>query len=229
MSFEDNDTEAVEYVLGLMDREDRRRFEAALLDDPALAESVWRAEEMLVGLAEAVKARPVPPHVKRGLDQRLFGRSGQSRGRDRQAVRFWRGVSGVLGAATVAGLALVAVLVARPEVVVAPSQQLIAAIVRPDGSVMLARLREDGLLVAEAFPIADTGSPELWLLPEGGAAPISIGLLEAAERTRFEVPEQADALVRSGSQLAITLEPQGGSPTGQPTGPVIGAGPLTDI
>jgi anti-sigma-K factor RskA len=93
---------------------------------------------------------------------------------------------------------------------------------------MLARLRADGTVVAEPFAVAETGSPELWLVAEG-TAPVSLGILAAEERSSHDVPEAADPIARPGSQLVITLEPSGGSPTGQPTGPVLGAGPLTDI
>jgi anti-sigma-K factor RskA len=36
-------------------------------------------------------------------------------------------------------------------------------------------------------------------------------------------------MIASGALFAISLEPEGGSPTGQPTGPVVAAGDLRSI
>ena len=55
---------------------------------------------------------------------------------------------------------------------------------------------------------------ELWLIPPGGT-PVSLGLLEAAPLTL------ATARPQAGWTLAVTLEPAGGGPNGQPTGPVL--------
>jgi anti-sigma-K factor RskA len=67
-------------------------------------------------------------------------------------------------------------------------------------------------------------SYELWLLtPEGGVISLAVlGSLDA----RFVVPESHRARVRAGAQLAVSVEPSGGSPTGKPTGPVILVGPI---
>jgi anti-sigma-K factor RskA len=67
-------------------------------------------------------------------------------------------------------------------------------------------------------------SLELWAIPPG-QAPQSVGLVS---------PEGLTALRRAQGlagvqQLAITLEPPGGSPTGAPTGPVIMSGDVLKI
>jgi anti-sigma-K factor RskA len=228
MSLDETDTEALEYVLALTERDDRRAFEAALLDDPAIAERVWQTEEMFAPLAAAVRDRPVPPRVKRALEARLFGPPGVATAAVRRVPgTLVRAVGRGLAAAALAGLALVAILLVRPELVAPASAQWVAAIVRNDGGVTLAWRRTDGALVAEPFAVARAGSPELWLVPAVGS-PQSLGLLEA-EGSRFRVPAASDALFRPGSRLVVTLEPEGGSPTGQPTGPALGAGNLTRI
>ncbi len=78
-------------------------------------------------------------------------------------------------------------------------------------------------LVARAakLPARPAGSDyELWALPKG-AAPVSLGVLPAAgatSRTLTVIQKQALAL---SNEVAVTIEPLGGSPTGQPTGAVI--------
>ena len=61
---------------------------------------------------------------------------------------------------------------------------------------------------------------ELWAPPEGGA-PVSLGLLpKTGEQRRVLTPAQQTALA-GAKQIAVSLEPEGGSPTGAPTGPVL--------
>ena len=67
---------------------------------------------------------------------------------------------------------------------------------------------------------------ELWLI-EGSAAPVSIGLIPAGSTVRLPVTPKAK--LGSGDVLAVSVEPAGGSPTGQPTGPVVALGDLTSI
>ena len=59
-------------------------------------------------------------------------------------------------------------------------------------------------------------SLELWALPRGGQ-PKSLGLV-AGEKTELKLLAAADQSLGEVPALAVSLEPQGGSPTGQPTG-----------
>jgi anti-sigma-K factor RskA len=68
-------------------------------------------------------------------------------------------------------------------------------------------------------------SYELWMLPEGGN-PVSLGVLpERGDRSLVLNDAQFAALSRA-SAVAVSLEPEGGSPTGLPTGPVLYSAPL---
>jgi anti-sigma-K factor RskA len=62
----------------------------------------------------------------------------------------------------------------------------------------------------------------LWLIAEGGA-PVSLGLLEPQGPSRITVPDDLRPVL-AGATLAVSDEPPGGSPTGQPTGAVLAAG-----
>lgn len=71
-------------------------------------------------------------------------------------------------------------------------------------------------------------SLELWVLPKEGA-PRSLGLVaNAMGDTRIEVPYSDPRLV-GATALAISMEPPGGSPTKQPTGPVLCSGPIAPM
>lgn len=61
---------------------------------------------------------------------------------------------------------------------------------------------------------------ELWALPTGAAA-VSLGVMPVrGETSRVLTDTQRRALARA-AQVAVSVEPVGGSPTGQPTGPVV--------
>ncbi|MFN3636419.1 MAG: anti-sigma factor domain-containing protein, partial [Rhizobium rhizophilum] len=70
---------------------------------------------------------------------------------------------------------------------------------------------------------ADQKSLELWLV-EGEQAPVSLGVLPQTGQGEIDVPEDLRARLAEGVVLAVSLEPFGGSPTGQATGPVVALG-----
>lgn len=70
------------------------------------------------------------------------------------------------------------------------------------------------------YPKLGEHSLELWLITDAG--PVSLGLLPTTGSGTMKMPAgiKGDQLM-----LAVSLEPVGGSPTGQPTGPVLTSGP----
>ena len=69
---------------------------------------------------------------------------------------------------------------------------------------------------------------ELWLIPKG-EKPHSLGLIDPNRPLKVEVPKELLDRVNADAILAVSLEPEGGSPTGQPTGPVIANGKLAQL
>ncbi|HZD92025.1 MAG TPA: anti-sigma factor [Pseudolabrys sp.] len=59
--------------------------------------------------------------------------------------------------------------------------------------------------------------PELWLIPAGGK-PHPLGLLQADRTVTITIPRDLIADATRNAVLAVSLEPPGGSPTGQATG-----------
>src|SRR5262249_47771509 len=82
-------------------------------------------------------------------------------------------------------------------------------------------------VVPAAYRPDPTRIPELWLIPPGGK-PLPLGVLPTDRPTRIAIPATFADQARRDAGLAVSLEPPGGSPTGQPTGPVIGSGNLTN-
>jgi anti-sigma-K factor RskA len=69
---------------------------------------------------------------------------------------------------------------------------------------------------------------QLWLIPEG-QQPVSLGLVNERGVQRRVVPAAVAALFARGATIALSDEPTGGSPTGQPTGAVLAAGGLDSV
>jgi anti-sigma-K factor RskA len=66
-------------------------------------------------------------------------------------------------------------------------------------------------------------SYQLWIATAPGAAPQSLGVLGTDDYTVQATLAAYDPAVVNNATFGISLEPLGGSPTGQPTGPVIHA------
>ncbi|RVC43305.1 anti-sigma factor, partial [Mesorhizobium sp. M4B.F.Ca.ET.088.02.2.1] len=64
---------------------------------------------------------------------------------------------------------------------------------------------------------------------EGKNAPVSMGVIPAGQITHMAVTPAVEQKLAQGAVLAVSVEPVGGSPTGQPTGPVVAAGDLKGI
>jgi anti-sigma-K factor RskA len=104
----------------------------------------------------------------------------------------------------------------------------VATITTPTGSRVWEVDVYSGRLIVHAgqLPARPTDRDfELWALPTGGK-PVSLGLLPAtgtAQRILTAAQQQALA---NAAQVAVTVEPLGGSPTGQPTTTPIFVAPL---
>jgi anti-sigma-K factor RskA len=69
-------------------------------------------------------------------------------------------------------------------------------------------------------------SYELWLISDKYPAPRSLGVIGAAPYTVRSAAPEYDPVVINRATYAVSLEPEGGSPTGAPTGPVLYSGRL---
>jgi anti-sigma-K factor RskA len=69
---------------------------------------------------------------------------------------------------------------------------------------------------------------ELWLVSNKYPAPRSLGVVQPGEFTRPSLLASFDADTIRDAVFAISLEPEGGSPTGAATGPVLWTGKLIE-
>ena len=74
--------------------------------------------------------------------------------------------------------------------------------------------------------LASGKAPELWVIPEGGK-PIAVGMIMRDAPTTIALDKSLLAKLGPTALLAVSVEPVGGSPTGQPTGAVIAKGSIS--
>ena len=138
----------------------------------------------------------------------------------RRRLRIWQ-------ASTAAALAIAASLAAFIVLRSPPPLDVAVLTPRPgEGAVLLATAEPNGALSVRpdgTIAVPNDRDLELWALAAGETRPRSLGVLPAAGG-RLVV-----ASLAPGTQLMVSLEPRGGSPTGQPTGPVLYAGQLAAV
>ena len=137
----------------------------------------------------------------------------------RRRVRFWQATTA--GALAIAASLAAFIVLHQPE----PARVAVLAPTAGGPPVLMATAERGGTLVVR--PTASLAVPtgmdlELWALPQGETRPRSLGVLPAAGRSLV-------ARLEPNTQLLVSLEPQGGSPTGQPTGPVLYGGWLATV
>jgi len=206
---------AAEYALGTLRGHARRHFERWLVS-PQVQVMVNDWEQRLAGLEPALQKITPPAKVWQAIESRL------DLGRSRRSTVRWLAI-----AATVL-LAVIGIFTLRPVELVATQQASIEA----DPQTIYWRvelLGDNQELTVQALathPLESGKAHELWILPAKGN-PVSLGLLPASGTQRVVLSAAQRAALAGAKQLAVSLEPAGGSPTGLPTGPVIHVAPLS--
>ena len=218
---------AAEYVLGTLAARPRRRFQRLLRYDVDLRRTVAQWEARLTPLAGSVPAVEPPARVWRAIEARIARR--------RPARSWWSSTALWRGAAAVSTalvIALATLLVARM-----PAEDPAAGVaVLTDGKSPPAMVvswplqsRYVRVRMLAQPPLPSGRSFELWMLPGGDQAPVSLGVIAASPTQTVALSERASAMLPGISGLAVSVEPEGGSKTGAPTGPVILSGPIVKL
>jgi anti-sigma-K factor RskA len=165
-------------------------------------------------------------------------------------ARRWRTTSMLTGAIAACFAALLAVQLTRPELLPGPLQpkakvvevvrnvevpsarpaEFVAVFQKDDASpafLLTFDLDKRQLTVRRVGAEPQAGrSYELWLVSDKYPAPRSLGVIGAAPYTVRQAAAEYDPVVINRATYAISLEPEGGSPTGTPTGQVLYHGRL---
>jgi len=223
LDFEEDNGLASEYVLGLLDPGEMRLVEERMALDPEFRDLVARWTEDLVTLTDDIPAIAPPRPLQGRLMQRLFPEEAAPK-------RGWVWWPWLLGGVAAAALAVVAL-----------NPALIGRGIEPDYAARIAA--EDGSLVVEARFDRDTGrlevsrvagevpegrDLELWLVDTATSTTTSLGVLPREPTGVVTVSAELAPEFESNA-LALSVEPLGGSPTGQATGDVVAIGAITDM
>ena len=228
----DPDVAAAELALGLLDGDDRAAALRRQLSDPDFARDVERWRTHFGTLFDGVHERPVPAHLAERIEARLDGPSTPA-----VAVRspgYWRplALASSALAASLGGFLLVTPQSAPSPVVVAQAApaQMIAALAHAGPGAPLPAYYDSAqhmVRMPAPMPIPAGRSAQLWATVDGGP-PIPLGLFHIVGKT-VVADAKGMSKMTSGTMLAISFEPMGGSPTGKPTGPVVASGALSRV
>lgn len=238
---DDHELRHAEYVLGVLDAAARVEVEGEIESDPQAATAVQWWQQHLTPLSEDIAATAPPEYIWARIQDALGhaatipasdARAPAKRGLwDSLVLWRWLGV----GASVVAAACLVLVftvprITTVPPAVVSPAY-MVASIAQNNGVAgwtATMDLDHKRMVVVPATPaaVAADKSTELWLIPPG-QKPISLGLIAENRPTTVTLSPTMVKQLSAKALLAVSVEPHGGSPTGQPTGPVVAKGAIS--
>lgn len=222
---------AGEYVLGVLSADDRRKVEARLSRDSNFAAMVNRWQDNLASFDDEYETMAPPPRVLSAIEQRLFPAETKPAGGFASvwnSLLLWRGLS-IASLGAIAAFLVVdgGYLQQRPT-----STPLVAEMKGEGSSITLVAQYDgaDGRLKVTPVAARETEerSLELWLI-EGSNPPISLGVLPQTGEGELVIDPKLRPKLGAGAVLAVSLEPFGGSPTGQATGPVLALGEARNL
>ena len=231
--FEDIDGLAAEYVLGTLDGVERAAVDERRLRDPVLATAITAWEQRIGPMAGLVPPIAAPPAVWSRIEAEIG--AGGSRRSDPPAgsnvvaleakVRRWRRMS--VAATAIAASVMVAAGLREYSRWDMP-RNYVAVFQKDDASpafLLSVDLDTRRLTIRSVAAQPQQGkSYQLWIAAaETGGKPRSLGLIEDRGLSSEQALAAFSPAVVQNALFGVSLEPAGGSPTGQPTGPVFHA------
>ncbi|UIN57239.1 anti-sigma factor [Pseudomonas kribbensis] len=212
---------AADYAIGLMPPAARRRFEQLLLEDSELRAELSQWRESLASLTQSLPESPVPDRVWRGVTARIDPQTMQL-----PVVRpFWSWLRVTIATCSLVAAVTLSVIYNRDEV------RYSATLRSADAQSWMSIEAHENYLKIKPLALAKiekNRSLEMWVIPSDGK-PVSLGVIPPGGNGDIRLGSAQKALIGESITLAISLEPEGGSPTGQPTGPVLYQGVLTAL
>jgi anti-sigma-K factor RskA len=240
---DDTDLLVGEYVLGTLERDERRKLEEIAVREPSVTAAIMIWERRLAPLHELVVPVEAPSGIWDEIDGRLEDVEQDTRVRGPgffevvselarsqgaatamelvDKLRRWRMVAFVSAAVAFALAALVVAVLVRPTVL--PTAPLIAVLKSPTFAppFIVALDQEERSLEVRTVPssTADDRAYEFWLV-RGGRDPVTLGRLRGAGKLEPAALRRVDRLALREAEIAVSIEPNG-TPPDRPTGPFI--------
>lgn len=226
---------AAELALGLLEGAELLEARGLMASDADFAHLVAAWEERFSPLFDEFRGAEPPAEMKERILRSLEFGDGNVVVTLRKRLGWWKGAAAVASAVAASLALVVAYDVTRPPPPVArpaPAEMMVASLMSPDQEMMLSAtwLADRGslMLTPGDMPPEPGRSHELWIIPADGT-PRSLGLVQAEQPSRMDVPAPLQAQFAGGATLAISIEPAGGSPAAGPTGPVVASGVLSKV
>ena len=233
MSLPDDDEGlAAEYVLGTLNANERAAVAARRLREPELDAAISAWEARLAPLSEAAPPVWPPPELYARIEARLGAANPVVDLTSVLSARLarWRATAagaGVLAAALAAALGVV--VAARPSV----PHQFVAVLQKGPDEPAFAMTVDVDKQEFTVRPVAakppEGKSYELWIIAPKLGAPKSLGVIDANAVSGERRLSAYDPSVVREATYAVTLEPQGGSPNGAPSGAPVFVGKLIPV
>jgi anti-sigma-K factor RskA len=231
----DDDFLADLYVMGLLEPQAQSEAERRMARDRAFAERMEAAARRFAPLDDSAVAMPLPDGAWERLEQRLSApvekppaiersdsaRSGSPANMNRAP---WRGAAAVAALMLMLGLAWSFL---RGLPFRGPADAAAVAVLLDPEGVPFALIEDFGngqtaVRTLATYEVPEEQSLQVWTKWSEEAGPVSLGVLDEFASG----PVGADGLPEpvAGQLYEITLEDEGGSATGRPTGPILGVG-----
>lgn len=237
-----------EYVLGVLDADARAGVEREIRSDTRAADAVAWWQEHLLPLHEEIPASTPPAHVWTRIQAALEHApdiaptaSGHTPAKPSRpglwnSLPLWRGWGLAASVVAIACLLVLFAFPPAPTPLEAPQKTtqvayMVSNLQQTDGVAAWTATMDvthARMIVAPSGKVSvpDNRSAELWLIPQG-EKPVSVGVLPAGRAAVMHLPDALTARLGPTAVLAVSVEPPGGSSTGQPTGPVIAKGTIS--
>lgn len=222
---DDIDGLAAEYVLGTLDAGERASVAARRQREAALDAAITNWERRLAPLSDTIAEVEPPRGLLRSILARIDGGAGANVVELTRRIRFWKGLALAAGAVAASLAILIGTQSFAPS---RPTQNLVAVLQKDaESPAFLVTVNVDDRVMT-VKPIAAKHEPgksyELWLVHDELGAPRSLGVIDDPNAMVRPTLAGYKPDVIETATFAVSLEPEGGSPSGAPTGPVVFAG-----
>ncbi len=211
---------AAELALGVLDGEEKAAAMRRVLADPEFAREVERWRRHFAEMLAEVDAVEPPDGMFARIEMALWPRRGSR--------FFWPAIAAALAASLILALVMRPAANTQPA---APAPTLVATLdpAMKGASIPAVYDPSRGVIKIAVIGAIEPGrSNELWLIGHDGI-PRSLGLLKTNAGSTVSVSEANRSAIVAGTKLAISGEPAGGSPSGQPTGPILAIGAFISL
>jgi anti-sigma-K factor RskA len=238
IEMDDENVLAAEYTLGLLSAEESQAFEELLSIDPGFRQRYAFWAEGFAGLTDDIAPVEPPADLKDRILAELFPDKTLSRAdplatadsEPRPSFLQRLGLFPAVAGGLLAALVVLGVVDLMIDDAPTPATYVAEVAAEDQSLVVMASYAADRATLTvdrQAGAAAAGRSLELWLIPPGdGQAPISLGVLPQETAAAIQILADLVPSLDQGT-LAISDEPEGGSPGDAPTGDILATGAIT--